>query len=334
VHVKRCVPRAVFLPPDPPLPPEHDDRRATPNGDDGVYKPREDSIDRLLDDAPPENTWAARNERRTLSTLRGRSQWSVGADELNESLAPDYLQRHRHVLAPDEAFGAIFTWDAAVLNSRALELECWRQLAEERDLPVPDMDDIIRAETMAPEAAIERVFYWTRDWGDIKRLLFDKLEIYEKLLASYAFRSIDGLGAWLNLMGNYGIKAILCVSKPKTKVTQILDALELSDKFFDIVTSEDEFETLEQMFLVAAIKADRPPEKCVVFTDKPTAIAAAHEVSSKAVAIIGAHPAYEMKTADETIRSYNELVVYNVRRLFSEAGHELMDPQTQLEKTP
>ncbi len=313
----------------PPPPPE-----STPsNGGGVVYKPREDSIDRLLDREVTPDTWIARNERRSLTSFRGRSQWSVGATELNESLAPGHLERHRHVLAPDEAFGAIFVWDAVVSNSRDLELRAWRKVAEEEKLPPPDMDDIVRAEDMVPEAAVERVFYWTRDWGEVKRLVFRKAQVYEELQNGYTFVLSPGIDGWLELLARYGVKMVLCASRPRARVEAAVKSLGLSPYFTngDIVAAEDEYETLEQMFLVAAIKAERPPQKCVVFADRPNAIAAAHEVSSKAVGIIGAHPAYEMKTADETISDYRSLVVFNVRRLFSEAGHELMDPQTQFE---
>ena len=339
-YSRHTTPLAVFLPPDPPK--WHEDEEelpptpppdTMPNNGRVFYKPREDSIDRLLDRETTPNTWAARNERRSLTSFRGRSQWSVGADELNESLAPNHLERHRHVLAPDEAFGAIFVWESIVNNSRELELNSWKQVAEEENLLIPDMDDIIRSEDMAAEAAIERVFYWTRDWGTIKRLVYRKAEIYEEMLKHYKFTLCEGIIEWLEMLTRYGVKTVLCSSRPRLKMEDAVTKLSLS-KYFkngDIVSAEDEYETLEQMFLVAAIKAERPPQKCVVFTDRPNAIAAAHEVSSKVIGIIGAHPAYEMKSADETVKDYNSLVVFNIRRLFSEAGFEYMDPQTQVE---
>lgn len=257
----------------------------------------------------------------------------MGADELNESLAPDHLARHRHVLAPDEAFGAIFAWHAVVANGRELELEAWRAVAEENGLAPPDFDDVVRAESMPPEAAVERVFYWTRDWGDIKRLVRDKCAALAALYVDAQLTPHPGLSSWLALLARYGVQCVLAAKQPRGRVEEAVRALGYT-KYFSpgaLVTDEDEFDTLEQMLLASAIKAERPPQKCVVFADRPAAIAAAHEVSAKAVALIGAHPAYEVKMADASIAAYDELVVYNVRRLFSEQGNEWLDPMTELE---
>lgn len=353
--------RAVFLPrntppangeeelpeSDPPLPDKTDADPTQPAPDaDGdwpprpppsAYVPREDSVNLVLgpDAGVPEpDTWESRNAGRVLSALRGRSARQIGADELNESMRPSHLQRHRHVLAPEEAFGAIFSWDTVVANSRELELRAWTAVATERNLPPPDLDDIVRAEDMPPEKAVERVFYWTRDWGEVKEIVFRQREVYEELVGDYPFRAAAGLDAWLVNLARYGVKCVLCASRPRESVADVVELLGLGGYFKknEIVASEDECDTLEQMFLCAAIKAERPPDKCVIFTDRPKGIAAGHEVSSKVVALIGPHPAYEVKTADETILSYDNLVVYNIRRLFSEAGMERMDPQTEIER--
>lgn len=353
---RRTVPSAVFLPPGglPAIPDDEesldsdsdtnldsqldsDDSLSRPPSPNPSPKPAQElhSIDRLLEETSPDyETWVDRNARRTLTTFRGGSQWTLGADELNESLRPSFLQRHRHVLAPDEAFGAIFTWDVIVANARQLELQAWEAVAAEKKLPVPDMDDIVRAEGMAPEAAVSRVFYWTDDWGEVKRCVFLKHEKFHELERNFRYKTTQGIETWLDMLERYGIPCILCAAaQTKERVRTIVSTLGLSKYFTnnDIVSTEDEFESLEQMLLVAALKCERPPGKCVVFTDKPNGITAGHEVTAKVIAVIGAHPAYEMKTADQLVSDFDDLVLYNIRRLFSEDGMEFMDPQTELE---
>lgn len=351
---QKTVPNAVFLPPGgpPPIPADDDDLdldnsdtdsdRTRPSLDEDLPskspspRPAQEfhSIDKLLEETAPDyETWVDRNARRSLATFRGGSQWTLGADELNESLGPSSLQRHRHVLAPDEAFGAVFMWDVVVRNSRELEHLSWKAVAKEKKLPMPDFDDIVRAEEMAPEAAVSRVFYWTQDWGEVKRCVFRKHELFEEMQQEFRYLSTPGLERWLTMLSRYGVRCILCSSKPKERVETIISGLGLSEYFTknDIVCSEDEFDSLEQMILVASLKAERPPGKCVLFTDKPSGITAGHEVSSKVVALIGAHPAYEVKTADQIVSDFDEMVVYNIRRLFSEDGMEFMDPLTELE---
>ncbi|CDF41145.1 unnamed protein product [Chondrus crispus] len=187
---------------------------------------------------------------------------------------------------------------------------------------------------MAPEAAVSRVFFWTQDWGEVKRCVFRKQEVMAELEGTFEYSATRGIEKWLEMLERYGMPCILCASgQTKERVRGIVGKLGLGKYFSskDMVSSEDEFDSLEQMLLVGSLKSSRPPGKCVVFTDKPNGITAGHEVSAKVVGLIGAHPAYEMKTADQLVAGYDELVVYNMRRLFSEEGMEMMDAQTQLE---
>lgn len=348
----KSPPKAAFLPPDGPPPIPDDDDPVEPFFDDqpndknskqppSTWRPRQgsptrlSSIDRLLEETTPDySNWIENNARRSLSTLKHGERHMLGADELNEAMRPTHLQRHRHVLAPDEAFAAIFSWDVVVSNSRELERLSWAAVANEASLPPPDITDIVRAEEMAPEAAVSRVFYWTDDWGEIKRHVFRKHEFFQQLQSHFDFEASEGIETFLFSLEKYGVKCVLCAAKPRHTIEHIISHIGLSRYFSknEIVSSDDEFDSLEQMFLIAALKSERPPGRCVVFTDKPSGITAGHEVSSKVVAIVGAHPAYEIKTADQTVRDFDELVVYNIRRLFSEEGAEFMDPQTELER--
>lgn len=303
------------------------------NGRGEIFGSR-NAIDILLEDTKPDyETWQDRHSNRSLLTYRiGGGSSMLDADELNDSFRADHLQRHRHVLVPDEKFGALFMWDVVVANARQLEVEAWKRVAEENNLMPPDLDDIVRAEQMPAESAITRVFYWTSDWGLIKRAVHRKQEIVKQLEETFTWETASGLQKFVNSLIQYGVKCILCASRPRQIVEQTMKNLGLNHVFTknEIVSMDDEAESLEQMLLTAALKCERPPDKCVVFTDNPQGITAGHEISSKVVALIGAHPAYEVKTADHVISDFDDLVVYNVRRLFSEQGAEFMDPQTEL----
>jgi beta-phosphoglucomutase-like phosphatase (HAD superfamily) len=291
-------------------------------------------VDRVLEGTEPEyETWVTRNARRSLATVRGREEQTLGAEQLNDSLRPGFLDKHRYILAPDEAFGAIFAWDVVMSNARELELAVWRAVAAEEDLLPPDMDDILRAEAMSPEAAVQRIFLWTADWGDIKRLVFRKGELLDAMQADWTYTTFPGVANWLDSLNRYGIKSVLCAPIPRARVEQTVHQVGLQRYFGNsqLVTADDECDSVEQMFLTAAIKLERPPAKCVVFTDKPSGITAGREVSARVVALIGAHPAYEIKSADKTFAAYDDLVLYHVRSLFAQEGSERGDPETELE---
>lgn len=315
----------VFLPPET-------------GGDDDIMQPKRqlDSIERLLKGTSPEYaTWRSREAKRSLGTFSRDGDGLLGAEELNEALGKDHLQRHRYVVAPDEKFAALFMWDTVIGNARELEVAAWGKVAKEWGWREPDMEDILRAEEMGRENAVARAFYWTRDWGETKRCVWRMGEIRTEMEQIWEFSPRQGVNIWLETLKTYGVRCVLCAAKQtRNRAEEVVKGVGLDGYFSaqEIVSSEDEFDTPEQMLLVGALKAERPPAKCVVFTDRPSGITAGHEISAKVIGVLGAHAAYEMKTADTIVSSFDELVLYNIRRLFSEEGQELMDPQTQLEE--
>jgi hypothetical protein len=59
----------------------------------------------------------------------------------------------------------------------------------------------------------------------------------------------------------------------------------LHDHFQALVTAEDEFETISQRLLAAAIKLGRAPNFCVYYDSSPQGITAAHNCTLKAVGV-------------------------------------------------
>ena len=102
-------------------------------------------------------------------------------EELNERLRPTGLERHRLQIAPDEAFGAIFRMEGSLVDTMPIHVSAWTRVAEEMNLTKPELADVSLAMTMPPEKAIQRVMYWTQDWGDTKRIAFRRAELYYQL---------------------------------------------------------------------------------------------------------------------------------------------------------
>lgn len=50
----------------------------------------------------------------------------------------------------------------------------------------------------------------------------------------------------------------------------------------------------------------------------------------KAVGVLGNYRGFELKTAEVTISSMEELSVYNIRRMFANVGSEFMDLSLQV----
>lgn len=247
----------------------------------------------------------------------------LDVDTLNEALAVRGAARIRHSMRPDEAFGLIFDWDDVVVDARALQRAAWKQVAADEGLKYPAIERGHMFD-MRPERAAMHVLQWTSDMRRARELAWLVGTAYAAGLRSVASPR-PGAAQWLALMAKCNVPCALVTAIDRPTVTELLEKLGMRSAFTALVTADDDMETIAQRYLSAAIKLNRPPNQCVVFGATPTAVAAAHNCTMRAVAVRGPHTAPELRSADLTVGSLAELSVVNIRRLFANRGSEFMD---------
>eukprot|EP00250_Pteridium_aquilinum_P019371 c24404_g1_i1 orf=165-1085(+) len=270
-----------------------------------------------------------------FETFRPSGPLKVDVDYLNDRMRERGLQRIRYAMKPDEAFGLIYSWDNVLADTRALRFDAWKQLALEEGKTLEDDRETQRhILSMGTENVLRRVLGWVdaNSSVDLFKARLAKI-YYEKLSKVRAPR--EGLREWLEALATAGVPCAVASSLDRFNLLGALQRMGLYKYFQAVITHEDGMDSMAHRFLSAAVKLDRPPSKCVVFEDDPRGIAAAHNCSMKAVALIGSHPAYELTQADLAVSSFSELSVINLRRLFANKGAEFMDLQKQpAEKKP
>ncbi|KAJ1691316.1 hypothetical protein LUZ63_015471 [Rhynchospora breviuscula] len=270
-----------------------------------------------------------------FETFRMDGPLKVDVDYLNNKLQQCFLQRIRHAMKPDEAFGLIFSWDNVVADSHSLKMAAWRQLASEEGKELPNSEHMQRNMLrLSADHVLAKVLFWSREETEIERLKSRLSELYYENLQNLDV-PVKGLKEWLDAVYTAGIPCAVVSCLDRRYMVDALDRMGLKKYFQAIVTEEDGMESIAHRFLSAAVKLDRKPSKCVVFEDDPRGITAAHNCTMMAVALIGAHPAYELVQADLAVAKYSELSVINLRRLFAPKGTKFMDLQKQIiDKSP
>ncbi|KAI7738495.1 hypothetical protein M8C21_016457 [Ambrosia artemisiifolia] len=256
-----------------------------------------------------------------FETFRPDGPLKVDVDFLNDRLQEGFLKRIRYAMKPDEAYGLIFSWDNVVAGTQALKLSAWKELADEEGKEIPDDDDVQRLLLHgAPDHVLQKVLLWENEACELERLKAKLSQLYSNNLLKLA-EPMDGLKDWLDAVSTARIPCAVVSS--------------LDRRIMAIVTEEDGMDSMAHRLLSAAVKLDRKPSKCVVFEDDPRGITAAHNCTMMAIALIGAHPAYDLVQADLAVGGFNELSVINLRRLFAHKGSTFMELQKQVvEKTP
>ncbi|KAK1284129.1 hypothetical protein QJS10_CPB21g01561 [Acorus calamus] len=270
-----------------------------------------------------------------FETFRLDGLLKVDVDYLNDKLQECFLQRIRHAMKPDEAFGLIFSWDNVVADTRFLKLEAWKQLASEEGKVIPEDVHVQRSMLYsAADHVMHKVLRWSKEETELERLKSRLLQFYYDTFSKH-IAPVEGLKEWLDAIYTAGIPCAIVSSFDRRNMIDALQRMELTKYFQAVVTEEDGMESIAHRFLSAAVKLDRKPSKCIVFEDDPRGIAAAHNCTMMAVGLIGMHPAYELVQADLTVASFSELSVINLRRLFAHKGSAFMDLQKQIiEKSP
>ncbi|KAF5947772.1 hypothetical protein HYC85_013729 [Camellia sinensis] len=274
-----------------------------------------------------------------FETFRPDGPLKVDVDFLNDRLQEGFLKRIRYAMKPDEAYGLIFSWDNVVADTRALKLKAWKQLAFEEGKEIPEYGD---AQRLLLYAGADHVLHknlqilqhWEKEESELDRLKSRLSQLYYENLLKLS-EPMDGLEEWLDAVSTARIPCAVVSSLNRRNMVESLERMGLKKYFQAIVSEEDGMESIAHRFLSAAMKLDRKPSKCVVFEDNPRGVTAAHNCTMMAIALIGAHPAYDLGQADLAVASFNELSVINLRRLFAHKGCNFMDLQKQIiEKTP
>ncbi|KAL3630531.1 hypothetical protein CASFOL_023515 [Castilleja foliolosa] len=268
-----------------------------------------------------------------FETFRPEGPLKVDVDFLNDRMEEGFLQRIRYAMKPDEAYGLIFSWDNVVTDTRALKLRAWEQLASEEGKEIPENVQRVLLHTGA-DHVFHKVLLWEKEEDHIDKLKTRLSQLYYENLINLS-EPVEGLKEWLDAVATSRIPCALVSSLDRKNMVDTLERMGLRNYFQAIVSEEDGMESIAHRFLSAAMKLGRKPSKCVVFEDDPRGITAAHNCTMMAIALIGAHPAYDLGQADLAVGSFNELSVINLRRLFAHKGSTFMELQKQtIEKTP
>ncbi|CAK7339932.1 unnamed protein product [Dovyalis caffra] len=220
-------------------------------------------------------------------------------------------------------------------DTRSIKLNVWKQLAIEEGKEIPEDD---RAKRLMLYADADHILHkgllWETEDSEVDRLKLRLSQLYHDNLLGLR-EPIEGLEEWLDAVSRVHIPCAVVSCLDRINMVGALERMGLKKYFQAIVSEEDGMESIAHRFLSAAMKLDRKPSKCVVFEDDPRGIAAAHNCTMMAVALIGAHPAYDLVQADLAVASFNELSVINLRRLFANKGSTFMDRQKEIaEKSP
>jgi beta-phosphoglucomutase family hydrolase len=184
----------------------------------------------------------------------------------------------------------IFDWDGVVVDSSAAHKASWEQLAEERNLVLPD-NHFTLSFGRINKVIIPEIFRWTLDSEQIKELSDRKEILYREILAKTGLAALPGALNLFNDLKDAGIPMAIGTSTPLENVKAVIQMIGAQDNFDAIISSEDvsRGKPDPEVFLKAADALGAAPGNCVVFEDALYGIQAALAARMKAVALTTTH---------------------------------------------
>lgn len=205
-------------------------------------------------------------------------------------------------------WGAIFDWDGVVIDSSAHHEESWERLAREAGKPLPD-GHFKRGFGRKNEFIIPELLGWTKDLDEIHRLSLRKEALYREVVAEWGLEPLPGVRVWLERLQAAGVPCAIGSSTHRANIDLSLGLIALGEFFTGIVTAEDvtHGKPHPDVFLKAAERIVRAPERCVVFEDAFVGIEAAQRGGMKVIGVATTHPASELTMTDRTVHRLDEL---------------------------
>ena len=208
----------------------------------------------------------------------------------------------------NQNYGVIFDWDGVIIDSHDAHEDSWDRLSDEMGKALPE--GFFKATFgMRNDCIIPKYFDWVdeNDHATISRLGERKEEHYRDILREKGISPLPGVREFLAELIAAEVPFAVGSS---TTIKNILTIIEVADLgVFTAISSAEDVKVGKpnpEVFLVAANKIDRAPDRCVVFEDAQVGLDAAKAGGMKAVALTTTNPAERLSGQDLTIADLSE----------------------------
>lgn len=214
-------------------------------------------------------------------------------------------------------WSAIFDMDGVLVDSSEAHFQAWHRLGMREGKPFTrelfQLTFGMHNQQIVPLWMEQEVAQ-----AELDRLADWKETTYRELVPTL-MRPIPGVLELLEALYQEGVTMAVGSSGPLPNIQLVLEQLKISHYFSALSTGEDvrHGKPDPEVFLVAARRLGRPPQRCVVLEDAPQGVEAARR-GGMAVLGITSSRAEEDLLADRVVTSFEGLVPADLRALLAE----------------
>jgi beta-phosphoglucomutase family hydrolase len=197
-----------------------------------------------------------------------------------------------------ETHAVIFDMDGVLIDSGAHHREAWRALLDELGV-APAATDYWRLTIGRPSTeAVPLLLGRETSWAEAQRLAARKQEHYRRLARGGPVL-VHGVAAFVAELAARGVPRAVATSASRHDVESLLTRGGLREGFPVVVAAEDvrRGKPDPEVYLLAALRLDVAPERCLVFEDAVVGVQAARSAGMRAIGVSTAHTEGELRAA-------------------------------------
>jgi HAD superfamily hydrolase (TIGR01509 family) len=207
---------------------------------------------------------------------------------------------------------AIFDMDGTLTDNMPLHVDSFARFGGRYNLAMPTAEVGAGLAGKRNREIMPVLFGRDLTVEEIERYEAEKEAIYHELIAG-GLAPVPGLARLLDLLHSRGIPAAVATSAPAGNVAPTLRAIGAEGRFDAVVLGADvpRSKPAPDIFLEAARRLGRAPERCLVFEDAYAGVAAAKAAGMRCVALATTHTVEELRAnteADLIVRDYEALL--------------------------
>jgi HAD superfamily hydrolase (TIGR01509 family) len=193
------------------------------------------------------------------------------------------------------ALAYLFDLDGTLVDSNAMHVASWAEVARRHGYPMADPDHIGKC-GMRTSAVIREILRWPVDPATADAIGEEKEALYRHWIATRGISPVPGVLDFLKAVQSAGIRCAVATSASRANLDACLDALSLRPYFCATVTGEEvpRGKPAPDIFLLAAARTGTPPSQCLAFEDSPAGVASSLAASIPVVALLTSHTPAEL----------------------------------------